>query len=51
MLHPILQRVEAIGGKVFTQGDWNLNLVGIRNPEGTPNKFDDEMHVIYKEGG
>ena len=51
MLHPILQRVEAIGGKVFTQGDWNLNLVGIRNPEGTPNKFDDEMHVIYKDGG
>jgi len=50
MLHPILQRVEAIGGKVFTQGDWNLNLVGIRNPAGTPNKFDDEMHVLYKDG-
>ena len=51
MLHPILQRVKEIGGKVFTQGDWNLNLVGIRNPSGTPNKFDDEIHAIYKDGG
>lgn len=51
MLHPILQRVLLVGGKVFSQGDWNLNLVGIRNPSGTPNKFDDEMHVIYKEAG
>jgi len=51
MLHPILRRVEAIGGRVFTSGDWNLNLVGIRNPSGTPNKFDDEIHAIYKDGG
>ena len=51
MLHPILQRVLLVGGKVFTQGDWNLNLVGIRNPTPRANKFDDEMHVIYKEAG
>jgi hypothetical protein len=48
MLHPILERVEAIGGRVFSQGDYNLNIVGIRNPNPRPNKFDDVMHVIYK---
>ena len=51
MLHPILQRVQEIGGTVFTDGDWNLNLVGIRKRDGTPNRFDDEMHCIYKERG
>ena len=51
MLHPILQRVEAIGGAVFTDGDWNLNLVGIRKRDGAPNRFNDEMHAIYKERG
>ena len=51
MLHPILQRVQSIGGKVFTAGDWNLNIVGIRNPNGTPNKFDDVVHVLYRDGG
>lgn len=51
MSHPILDRVEAIGGKVFTDGDWNLNLVGVRKRDGTPNRFDDQLHAIYKERG
>lgn len=51
MLHPILRRVEAIGGRVFTSGDWNLNLIGIRNPNGVADRFDDEIHLIYKAGG
>ena len=50
-LHPILQRVQVIGGSVFTSGDWNLNLVGIRKRAGSPNRFDDELHCIYKERG
>lgn len=51
MLAPILQRVVDVGGKVFTKGDYNLNLIGIRNPQAQPNAFDDAMHVVYKENG
>ena len=51
MNHPILDRVSHIGGKVFTDGDWNLNIVGIRTWKGAPNRFDDVLHCIYKEQG
>jgi len=53
MLHPILERVREIGGVVFTGGDYNLNLIGIRAaPErAQSNRFDDSIHAIYKERG
>ena len=47
----ILDRVAAIGGAVFTGGDYNLNIVGIRSADTTPNKFNDALYVIYKERG
>ena len=49
--HPILARVAAVGGRVFTDGDHNLNIVGIRAAPATPNRFDDQLHCIYKSGG
>lgn len=51
MIHPILDRVKKLGLAVFTNGDWNLNIVGIRNFNGTPDKFDDWIHVVFKVGG
>jgi len=51
VIHPILDRVEAIGGVVFTRGDYNLNLVGIRSAGSTPNRFDDQLHALYKIDG
>ena len=51
MLNPILERVKAIGGKVFTDGDYNLNIIGIRKANGEANRFDDELHCIYKVDG
>ena len=47
----ILDRVEKEGFVVFEEGDWNLNIIGERNPNGTPDKFDDWIHVIYKLRG
>lgn len=36
------------GFVIFVNGLFNLNIIGCRNPLGTPNKFDDKLHVIYK---
>ena len=48
----ILDTVESLGFAVFEDGDWNLNIIGIRKKTGSmPNKFDDELAVVYKAGG
>jgi hypothetical protein len=49
-LLPVIRAMEAKGHKVFrddTKG-FNLNIVGIRNPGGTPNRFDDQIVVFWK---
>ena len=51
MDHPILAQVREIGGEVFENGDYNLNIIGIRKKNGTPNHFDDELHCIFKVDG
>lgn len=49
----ILDIVESHAFKVFEDGDYNLNIIGVRTPIGAavPNRFDDVMHVCYKEHG
>ena len=47
-LPPILQAVQSKGHKVFTDGDYNLNITGIRSPERVANAFDDRLCVTYK---
>ena len=47
-LPPILQAVQAKGYAVFTNGDWNLNITGIRSPQRVANAFDDRLCVTYK---
>jgi hypothetical protein len=40
--------------KYFTSGDYNLNVIGIRNSSTgnkVTNRFDDKMTLSYKEGG
>ena len=44
----ILDRVEAAGFATF-DGAFDLNLIGLRNPEAKANKFDDQFHVICKD--
>lgn len=51
MLPPILQRVKDLGHVVFTNGDWNLNIVGIRAKEPRANKFDDMITCTYRDDG
>tara|TARA_Y100000114_G_scaffold155080_1_gene178450 strand:- start:1860 stop:2438 length:579 start_codon:yes stop_codon:yes gene_type:complete len=47
-LPPILQAVQAKGYAVFTNGDYNLNITGIRSPQRVANAFDDRLCVTYK---
>ena len=37
--------------KIFTNGDYNLNIIGVRTPSRIANSFDDEMHVCFKQNG
>ena len=50
-LPPILRRVKALGFKVFTNGDYDLNIVGIRSRARLADNFDDEIVVVWKELG
>jgi hypothetical protein len=46
----LIDSLRSLGHKVFT-GDakpHNLNIVGVRNQDSTPNAFDDKMHVFWK---
>ena len=49
MIPPILRMIEAQGHAIFTNGDWNLNLFGIRSPVRVANAFDDLLGCAYKE--
>ena len=47
----ILARVEKLGFVTFTNKDYDLNIIGERNPNGEADQFDDWLHVLYKERG
>lgn len=47
----ILDRVEALGFVVFKSQDYDLNIIGERNPDGEADQFDDWLHVIFLERG
>ena len=39
------------GYAFFEGGDYNLNIVGVRNDSGSADKFDDNLNILYKVGG
>ena len=43
--------MENKGYVFFEKGDYNLNIIGVRNKSGDASKFDDTINVIYKENG
>lgn len=47
----ILQRVKDAGFATFESRDYDMNIVGERNPNGETNKFDDWIHLCFKENG
>lgn len=47
----ILERLRSQGFRVFTKGNFNLNIVSERTIPGRPNEFDDRVHVVYRDAG
>ena len=47
MIPPILTRIKAAGYRIFTHGEYNLNLFGIRSKYNIANRFDDLLGAAY----
>jgi len=45
----ILARAEREGHVVFRRGSYNLNIIGVRTTGREANKFDDWLHVVFKD--
>jgi len=43
----ILAKIEEYGFKVFSDGAYDLNIIGVRNLENNANQYDDKLHVCY----
>tara|TARA_B100000282_G_scaffold74423_1_gene50980 strand:- start:13635 stop:14348 length:714 start_codon:yes stop_codon:yes gene_type:complete len=48
-LPQILNRVTSKGYKIFQSGSYNLNIIGVRTSSREANKFDDWLHVVFKD--
>ena len=42
----ILQQAEALGFVTF-QGEYDLNIIGVRSSRIVPNKFNDRIYIVY----
>jgi len=52
--HPlpvVLEHLKSLGHKVMWQGDYHLNLFGIRSPNAKANSFDDVLGCAWTENG
>ena len=49
MIPPILQRVRDAGHKVFEDGAYDLNIIGIRSKNRSAGEFDDWLAVVCKD--
>lgn len=47
----IQSRLSKLGYKFYSNGDYNLNIIGIRCGGSATNRFTDELHLIYKVKG
>lgn len=45
----LLDYVESLGYAVFTEGIYNVNIIGIRSTVHHPNQFDDRICVVFKD--
>lgn len=47
----ILKAAQNLGYTVFTEGDYNLNIIGVRSSVNAPDQFNDHMYIVYKQKG
>ena len=51
MVKQYARAFEKKGYAFFENGDYNLNIVGVRNKSGDASKFDDFLNVLYRKDG
>ena len=51
MMEVYREAFNRLGYRFFENGDYNLNIIGVRNDSGLADKFDDKLNVFYKEEG
>lgn len=51
ILPPVLAHMKSLGHQVFTSGDYNLNLFGIRSSDLASGTFNDLLGCAYKVNG
>lgn len=49
MTPPLLQRVEKLGHRIFTEGSYNINFIGVRTEAKDAGKFDDWLTMWYRD--
>ena len=47
----ILDRIERMGYPVFENGDYDVNIIGVRSAKRQAGAFDDVIHLAYKTDG
>ena len=45
----ILDYVDSLGHAVFENGQYNLNIIGIRSKDHQANSFDDRICVVFRD--
>jgi hypothetical protein len=45
----LIKRMKELGHVVFEEGQYNLNLVGVRSKNRMPNNFDDTIYCFFKD--
>ena len=45
----LLDHVDALGHAVFEEGEYNLNIIGIRSATHDANQFDDRLCVVFRD--
>ena len=50
MIPKILQSVRSKGYAIFTNGSYNINIIGVRSASNIPNSFDDTLYLVFKDG-
>lgn len=50
-LEKISETFQRLNYQLFIEGDYNLNLIGVRNSSRVGGRWDDLFMMVYKEGG
>jgi len=51
MVRKFKEACESNGYAFFEKGNYNLNIIGVRNDSASADTFDDNINIFYRVGG